>query len=131
MIRRGLIVAVFAVLPGLPAQAAGECDSLIKSMCEAAARPPETPQAQPAAEAVAEPQPTRWLKVERTTPVMKVGDRFPVENHSLIMDPKRYGLPAVDGNWRYYEKDGTVYRVASDTAEVLEVVKGAKVWLIN
>lgn len=119
MLRAGLMMTLVAALPAWAALAAGDCDSLIASVCE------------PVGTSDKAAQGTRWLKAEQTTPRMHVGDRFPVEDHSLIMDPRRYGLPAVNGHWRYYELEGTVYRVHSDTAEILDVVKDAKAWLIN
>jgi hypothetical protein len=45
-----------------------------------------------------------------------------VEDHSLLMNPERYGLPPVDGPWRYYQIDHEIFRVDNATGRVLEVV---------
>lgn len=51
-----------------------------------------------------------------------VGDTFPIYDHNMLIDPPRYGLPAVTGNWRYYRAEGVTYRVDAATHAVLEVM---------
>jgi hypothetical protein len=95
---------------------ADTCASLVKSMCSGAASE-ATPEAG-----------RRVLKVEVRPPAFAVGDRFPVDKHSLLMNPKRYGLEGSDGTWRYYAMDGTVYRVDTTTAKIIEVIRDHRTW---
>ncbi len=71
-------------------------------------------------------QGTRWVLSNATAPDYAPGDAFPVYEHSMLMDLKRHGLPPVDGPWRYYLVNGTIYKVSSTTATVLEVVGRAR-----
>lgn len=44
------------------------------------------------------------------------------QNASMVMNPPYYGLPAVDGFYRYYVVERHVYRVHPHSLEVLEHV---------
>lgn len=68
----------------------------------------------------------RWHLENARAPAFAVGDAFPVYEHNMLMDLRRYNLPAVDGPWRYYLRDGTIYKVDANTATVREVVGRAK-----
>jgi hypothetical protein len=105
---RPLLALVVTVLLGFPAQA-GSCSSIVASVCD---EPP------PASVPV-----RKVLTVKPTVTPYLVGDRFPFETQSFLMDPKRYDLKPSDGTWRYYAKNGVVYRVANDSGLVLEVIR--------
>ncbi len=108
---RALILSLLLVVPALPAVSA-ECGSIIPSVCE---RPLD------------DPAPARKvLKVKPTVTPYRVGDRFPFENRSFVMDPVRYGLAPSDGTWRYYALSGVVYRVQNGSGEVLEVIRSRR-----
>ncbi|MEI4470076.1 hypothetical protein [Frigidibacter sp. MR17.24] len=62
------------------------------------------------------------IVVERHQPAFQIGDDFPVYKHNILMDPPRYGLPPVNGNWRYYHVEGDTYRVDAGNQKVLEIV---------
>jgi hypothetical protein len=111
---------VLAVLTGpfSPAGAEG-CASLVKSMC---------PGASEAGTAGPEASGRRTLKVEVRPPAYAIGDRFPVEEHSLLMNPTRYDLPGSDGTWRYYAVDGVVYKVDTNSAQIIEVISDRRTW---
>lgn len=64
----------------------------------------------------------RWRLENARAPEFAVGDTFPVYEQSMLMDLRRYSLPAVDGPWRYYLRDGMIYKVDAKSAKVLEVV---------
>ncbi|WP_295537022.1 hypothetical protein [uncultured Thioclava sp.] len=64
----------------------------------------------------------RWVLQGKLRADFKVGDAFPVYQHSMLMDLRRYKLPAVTGAWRYYVLRGTIYRVDNATKKVIEVV---------
>ncbi|MCU9849714.1 hypothetical protein OEZ60_17070 [Defluviimonas sp. WL0024] len=59
---------------------------------------------------------------QRSQPEYAVGDAFPIYNYSMLLDIDRYGLPPVDGAWRYYKADYVVYRVDANDHQVLEVI---------
>ncbi|MEI4486313.1 hypothetical protein V8J36_08925 [Frigidibacter sp. MR17.14] len=59
---------------------------------------------------------------QKHLPAFQIGDDFPVYKHNILMDPPRYGLPAVNGNWRYYRVEGDTYRVDAASLKVIEVV---------
>ena len=63
-----------------------------------------------------------WKLQSRFQPDYAVGDRFPVYEHSMLMDLRRHGLPPVDGAWRYYLVHGMIYKVDAQSALVLEVI---------
>lgn len=65
----------------------------------------------------------RWVLQGQLPPRFQPGDTFPVYEHSMIMDLARYDLPPVTGPWRYYIVEGAIYRVSSQTGEVLDMVK--------
>ncbi|WP_143081697.1 hypothetical protein [Thioclava dalianensis] len=64
----------------------------------------------------------RWVLQGKRRPDFKVGDVFPVYKHSMLMNLRRYDLPAVTGKWRYYVVAGMIYRVDAETKKVLEVI---------
>lgn len=112
---RCFALAILWMVGTAPAGTAGECSSLVQSVCE----PDDTGDAAST---------RRVLKIEPRPPEFAKGDRFPVEERSLLMNPTRYRLPRVDGPWRYYAKDGVVYRVEIATAVVLEVINDRRTW---
>jgi hypothetical protein len=113
-----LVIAVLIGLVPASTAAAGECSSLIQSVCGA----------EPPADTA---QPRRVLKVATRPPEFAKGDHFPVEDRSILMNPTRYRLPKVYGDWRYYAKDGVVYRVEVATATVLEVINDNRTWSLR
>jgi hypothetical protein len=104
--KHALICAILMV--PLPHSAAAGCASLVASMC---------PRDQPIT------MTARFIRMPPRPPAFAVGETFPTAQHSLLMNPERYGLPPVTGNWRYYRVKGEVFRVDADSALVLEVVK--------
>jgi hypothetical protein len=108
---RPLILSLLLLSAALPAQA-GQCGSIVPSVC-----------AMPVEEAAPE---RKVLKVKPTVTPYRVGDRFPVETRSLLMDPARYDLMPSDGTWRYYAMRGVVYRVDNDSGLVLEVIRSRR-----
>ena len=102
------IAVATAILLTLTAPAQAACASFIASVC---------PQGAPTT------MTARFIRLPHHPPPFAVGDTFPTAQHSLLMNPARYGLPPVTGNWRYYRVKGEVFRVDADTALVLEVVK--------
>jgi hypothetical protein len=88
---------------------AEDCGSIISTVCEGG----ESGTAAGAKVLTVKTTDTRYL----------VGDRFPYETRSLLMDPRRYSLPPSDGTWRYYAMAGVVYRVETDRGMVLEVIR--------
>lgn len=107
---RFLIFPVLAVAFVLPVSAQ-DCGSIVASVC--ADSPTE--------------QQHKLLRVEPDAQDYAIGERFPIESRSLLMDPSRYNLKPSDGNWRYYAVNGVVYRVAKTTGEVLEVIRSRQV----
>ena len=59
---------------------------------------------------------------QRTKPDFSVGDTFPVYEQSMLMNIDRYGLPPVDGNWRYYRFGPHIYRVGVENHRVLGII---------
>lgn len=57
-------------------------------------------------------------------PPYDVGDTLPVYEYNILINPEYYGLPPVDGHWRYYRVNGEIFRVHAATAEILEQVTG-------
>lgn len=104
---RPLVFFLLALGPTGPALA-GQCGSIVPSVC-----------VQPLDETPAR----KVLRVTQTVLPFAVGDRFPVEKHSLVMDPARYDLTPSDGSWRYYAVAGVVYRVDNVSSVVLEVIR--------
>lgn len=51
----------------------------------------------------------------------RVGERLRAQDYAYIRDPGRYDLPTRD-NWRYYQDGNQVYRVDSETQQILAVV---------
>ena len=64
----------------------------------------------------------RWVLQGKLRAQYEPGDDFPVYEHSMLMDLRRYDLPPVDGPWRYYKIAGVIYKVSSQTHQVIEVV---------
>ena len=108
---RPLILSLLLLFPALPA-ASAECGSIVPSVCAMPIDGPATVR--------------KVLKVKPTVTPYLVGDRFPVEDHSFVMDPLRYGLAPSDGTWRYYALSGVVYRVRNGSGEVLEVIRNRR-----
>jgi hypothetical protein len=99
---------LIALTCGLGSPAAATCASLVASVC------PEGP--------TADSQTARFIQLPPRPPAFAEGEVFPVAEHNILMNPKRYGLPPVDGPWRYYQIDHEVFRVDNATHQVLEVV---------
>jgi hypothetical protein len=99
---------LIALSCGLSSPAAAACASLVASVCPEG-RTADSPTA-------------RFIRLPPRPPVFAKGDVFPVTEHSILMNPERYGLPPVDGLWRYYQVDHEVFRVDNATHQVLEVV---------
>lgn len=109
---RPLILSLLLIAPGLAARGS-DCASLVPSVCVM----PLEEEATPA---------RKVIKVAPTVTPYGVGDQFPVEGLSLLMDPARYGLKPSDGSWRYYAVAGVVYRVANGSGLVLEVIRSRR-----
>jgi hypothetical protein len=99
-----LIALVCAGAP--PASAA--CASLVASVC------PDAP--------IDDTSGPRFIRLPPRPPAFAEGEVFPVDDYSILMNPERYGLPPVDGAWRYYQIDHEVFRIDNATQRVLEVV---------
>ncbi len=52
----------------------------------------------------------------------QTGDILPVYDYNILINPEYYGLPPVDGYWRYYRVNGEIFRVHAATNEILEQV---------
>ncbi|MFC7705118.1 hypothetical protein ACFQXB_13015 [Plastorhodobacter daqingensis] len=52
----------------------------------------------------------------------QVGDTLPAYQYNILFNPQYYGLPPVDGYWRYYRVNGEIFRVHAATMEILEQV---------
>jgi hypothetical protein len=108
---RVLILSLLLLSPAPPAWTA-ECGSIVPSVCEMSLE-----EAAPA---------RKVLRVKPTVTPYVVGDRFPVEERSFLMDPRRYNLKPSDGTWRYYALSGVVYRVENGSGLVLEVIRSRR-----
>ncbi|PYF12830.1 hypothetical protein C8J30_101211 [Rhodobacter viridis] len=64
----------------------------------------------------------RWRLQTPRPPAFQFGDDFPVASQSMLIDLDRYDLPPVDGRWRYYLRDGIIYKVSAETGRVIGVV---------
>lgn len=64
----------------------------------------------------------RWIATTARAPDLAVGDPFPIYEQSMLMDLDRYGLPPVDGPWRYYRRDGVIYKVSARDGRVIEIL---------
>lgn len=87
---------------------ASACGSLVTSVC---------------VQEIEQAPARKVLRVKPSVTAFVVGDRFPFESRSFVMDPARYNLKPTDGTWRYYAMDGVVYRIDLATGEVLEVIR--------
>ncbi|MEZ5913149.1 MAG: hypothetical protein R3D84_13805 [Paracoccaceae bacterium] len=65
-------------------------------------------------------------EAQRTRAEFAEGDEFPVYEYNMLMNVTRYGLPPVDGPWRYYQVGHVVYRVDAVSFKVLEVILNAR-----
>ena len=61
----------------------------------------------------------KTLKVEQTTPMYGVGDTLPAGQYYMLLNRSYYGLPPIDGYWRYYRVEGRVLKVQPDTLTVI------------
>ena len=62
----------------------------------------------------------KCVTVERTSPPpLEAGSPLP-EDARMVMNPTYYGLPRVDGDFRYYVIDRQIYRVSNATLEVID-----------
>jgi hypothetical protein len=114
LVLRPCLILILCLGPGT---AVAACSSLVASVC------PEVPSADtPIA---------RFVRLPPRPPAYAQGEVFPVNDHSLLMNPERYGLPPVDGPWRYYQIDHEVFRVDNATQRVLEVVTGGNRLMIR
>lgn len=68
----------------------------------------------------------RWVLANARPPEFAVGDVFPIYEQSMLMALDRYGLPPVDGPWRYYLRDKVIYKVSARDQTVIEVVGPAR-----
>lgn len=92
----------------------GNCGSGLVQICAEEARPTEI-------------SPVRKsIRVEKADPAYAVGDEFPLAQYNVLMNPAQYGLPPVDGHWRYYKASREVYRVDPVTEKVLEHVDASR-----
>jgi hypothetical protein len=64
----------------------------------------------------------RWHLESPRPAAFAPGDPFPIYEQSMLMDLARYGLPPVDGPWRYYLREGFLYRGSAETGQVIEVL---------
>ena len=103
-----MILPLYLLTVTFPAYS-GECGSIVRSVC---------------AIEIDEVSPGR--KVIKATPTVTpylVGDTFPVQTRSILLDPARYQLAPSDGGWRYYALAGVVYRVENVSGVVLELIR--------
>lgn len=91
---------------------ADDCSSIVASVCDEQVGDMATG--------------ARVLTFKTTATAYVVGDRYPFETRSLLMNPARYSLQPSDGTWRYYAMEGVVYRVQNDTGVVLEVIRNRR-----
>ena len=63
---------------------------------------------------------------ERVQPDFVVGDVFPIYEHNMLIDIDRYGLPPVDGSWRYDRSGYDIYRVDAANYTVLQIIRDAR-----
>ncbi|MPL73131.1 hypothetical protein SDC9_18924 [bioreactor metagenome] len=64
----------------------------------------------------------RWIATTARAPALAVGDPFPIYEQSMLMELDRYGLPPVDGPWRYFRRDGVIYKVSARDGRVIEIL---------
>lgn len=108
---RPLTLTLLVIGLALPVRAS-DCSSLVASVCTLPLED-STPA-------------RKVLTVKPSVTAFLVGDPFPVDSRSLLMDPARYGLKPSDGTWRYYAQAGVVYRVETSTGLVLEVIRSRR-----
>ncbi|WP_137112114.1 hypothetical protein [Rhodobacter sp. SY28-1] len=99
-------------LPALTPAEAGDCGSIVASVCDQGSTNASTG--------------AKTVSVKPSTTTYVIGDRFPYETRSLLIDPRRYSLKLSDGTWRYYAMEGAVYRVQNETGVVLEVIRNRR-----
>ncbi len=61
-------------------------------------------------------------------PPLPAGTPLP-EDAKLLLNPDYYGLPPVDGAWRYYVVNNELYRVDSRSLEVIERIRDGNRYL--
>jgi hypothetical protein len=61
----------------------------------------------------------RRVLARTRTPAYSPGDVLPPGRYLRLLNSEYYGLPPVDGDWRYYDVEGRVLRVHPDTLEVI------------
>jgi len=61
----------------------------------------------------------KTVRAERTTPLYGVGDTLPAGQYYMLINREYYGLPPIDGYWRYYRVEGRVLKVHPDTLTVI------------
>jgi hypothetical protein len=108
-----ILIGICAV----PVAATAGCGSLVASVCPK--------------DAQTESLTARTIRLPPRPPAFAQGEVFPVDQHNILMNPERYGLPPVDGPWRYYRIEHEVFRVDNATQEVLEVVTDGNRLLIQ
>lgn len=106
---RRLLLSLGLVLTVLHPALADDCSSIVASVCDDRVSAGVTG--------------AKMLSVKTTVTTYVVGDRYPFETQSLLMNPVRYSLKPSDGTWRYYAMEGVVYRVQNDNGVVLEVIR--------
>lgn len=103
------VLALGLTFPALAPAKASDCGSIVASACDDGSSRANTS--------------AKVLTVKSSAAAYTIGDRFPYETRSLLMDPTRYSLKPSDGTWRYYAMEGVVYRVQNETGVVLEVIR--------
>lgn len=106
------LLAIGLALPALSPAAASDCGSIVASACKNGSGDATTG--------------AKVVSVQTSATAYGIGDHFPYETRSLLMDPRRYSLKPSDGTWRYYAMDGVVYRVENETGVVLEVIRNRR-----
>ena len=110
--RRLLFLVLGLALSAPGAVLADDCNSIVASVCDEQVGGAATG--------------AKMLSMKTTATTYVVGDRYPFETRSLLMNPARYSLQPSDGTWRYYAMAGVVYRVQNDTGVVLAVIRNSR-----
>ena len=97
----------FAVHPGA---AVAECSTASTAARCIAAGDPDRAAERPVGKRVKAPQ---------VAPRFQPGDVLPPGRYLRMLNSGYYGLPPVEGDWRYYEVEGRILRVRPDTLEVI------------
>jgi hypothetical protein len=67
----------------------------------------------------AEAEVGRRVQARVRAPAFVPGDVLPWGRYLRLLNSEYYGLPPVDGDWRYYEVEGRVLRVEPDTMKII------------